>query len=147
MPSDLVPTSVLMVDYKTHQKDAGTEGSISVQKREHGLNQGQRWCERKTKEIRLKIIRCSMVGQQLVSSSSQTLPLSRMGRSHAEDSRGRQEMGTKDDNIKERMEMTKKNPAAIQWKPPEHRKFQNEDVGVRKAPKLMFASQRYQKIF
>ena len=56
-------------------------------------------------------------------------------------------MGTKDDNIKERMEMTKKNPAATQWKPPEHRKFQNEDVGVRKAPKLMFASQRYQKIF
>ena len=46
-------------------------------------------------------------------------------------------MGAKGENIKEIMETAKRNSREpTQWKPVEQRKFQNEDVEVRKAPKL-----------
>ena len=91
-------------------------------------------------------IRHRLVGHQSVSSLSdggrhrkaQALPLSGMARSEARHSGSLQEMGAKCENIKDRMEMAKRySRTPTQWKPVEQRKFQNEDVGVRKAPKLV----------
>ena len=83
-----------------------------------------------------KIIPHWMVGYQSVS----ILPdggRHRKAGSEAKYSGSLQEMGAKGENIKEIMETAKrKSREPTQWKPVEQRKFQNEDVGVRKAPKL-----------
>ena len=100
-----------------------------------------------------KKIRHWMIGHQSVSSLSDvgrhnkswTLPLSGRARSEARYSGSLQKMGTESENIIERMEKSKRySRTPTQWKPAEQRKFQNEDVEVRKAPKLQYASGRFQ---
>ena len=76
---------------------------------------------------------------------TQALPLSGMARSEARYSGSFQEMGAKGVNIEERKEMGKRcSRAPTKWKPVEQRKYQDEDVGLRKAPKMAFASRRFQ---
>ena len=73
---------------------------------------------------------------------AQALPMSGMARSETRYSGSFQEMGAKGENIKEWKWQERYSRAPTQWKPVEQRKFQNEDVGVRKAPKLEQASRR-----